>query len=120
MSFVGWGPQNAPREVAMNRGVLNEIYLRYQAAMHITRAMVWYAPHLDSPILRQRKIAIIADDDALNGKASHHQQVWAHPAFQGSCPRSLTPLSRLSASLPAAGEHVPQLWRHTSTRGAVR
>jgi hypothetical protein len=37
--------------------------------------MVWYAPHLDDPVLRQRKIAIIADDDALNGKASHHKQL---------------------------------------------
>jgi hypothetical protein len=38
-----------------------------QAAMHATRAAVYYLPHLDSPALRKRKLQIFIDDDGLPG-----------------------------------------------------
>lgn len=48
--------------------------------------MVWYAPYLDDPVLRQRKCAIIADDDALEGKMSHHKQLEVmFTAFGAEC-----------------------------------
>lgn len=79
--------KTAPTEVVHNEGWLNEFYDRYQAAMHITRAMVWYAPYLDTPIMRQRKCAIIADDDALGGKRSHHRQLMDMFSNFGGSPR---------------------------------
>jgi pyrroloquinoline quinone (PQQ) biosynthesis protein C len=56
-------------------GLLGEIYLVYQAAMHATRAAVYYLPHLDSPGLRKRKLRILTDDDGLPGGDSHHYQL---------------------------------------------
>jgi hypothetical protein len=42
--------------------------------MHSTRAAVYMAPHLNAPTLRQRKIDILADDDAIGG-ISHHKHL---------------------------------------------
>jgi hypothetical protein len=67
--------RNAPREVATSPHVLREIYIRYQAAMHTTRAAVYFSPYLNSPQLRQRKAKIILDDDTVNELASHHIQL---------------------------------------------
>src|SRR5262249_19292088 len=47
----------------------------YQAAMHATRVMVYYLPHLDRPSLRARKCKIYVDDDALPGGDTHHHQL---------------------------------------------
>ncbi|QIR38060.1 hypothetical protein HCG51_16005 [Tolypothrix sp. PCC 7910] len=55
--------------------VLGQIYLRYQAACHATRVMVYFVPHLDSPALRVRKLRIISDDDSLQGGDTHHYQL---------------------------------------------
>lgn len=66
--------REAPDAVVKNPGFLSQLYLRYQAAMHATRASVWFTPFLDTPRLRQRKAAIIVDDDAVDGEATHHRQ----------------------------------------------
>jgi hypothetical protein len=54
---------------------LGQIHLVYQAAMHATRAAVYYLPHLDSPALRKRKLRIFVDDDGLPGGDTHHYQL---------------------------------------------
>ena len=50
---------------ASDPAFLGQIHLVYQAAMHATRAAVYYLPHLDSPALRKRKLQIFVDDDGL-------------------------------------------------------
>jgi hypothetical protein len=64
-----------PREAARNPILLGNIHLVYQAAMHATRAAVYYLPHLDSPGLRKRKLQIFIDDDGLPGGDTHHYQL---------------------------------------------
>ena len=64
-----------PREVAADPGLLGQIHLVYQAAMHATRAAVYMMPHLDSPALRKRKLTIYVDDDGLPGGDTHHYQL---------------------------------------------
>ena len=54
---------------------LGDVHLIYQAAMHATRAAVYYLPHLDSPALRKRKLQIFIDDDGLAGGDTHHYQL---------------------------------------------
>jgi hypothetical protein len=63
------------RETAHNPILLGHIHLVYQAAMHATRAAVYYLPHLDSPALRKRKLQIFIDDDGLPGGDTHHYQL---------------------------------------------
>src|SRR5712691_12399110 len=63
------------RAVANDPAFLGEIHLIYQAAMHATRAAVYYLPHLDSPALRKRKLRIFIDDDGLPGGDTHHYQL---------------------------------------------
>src|ERR1700728_3841406 len=64
-----------PREIARDPHLLGQIHLVYQAAMHATRAAVYYLPHLDSPALRKRKLQIFVDDDGLPGGDTHHYQL---------------------------------------------
>ena len=64
-----------PHEIARNPVLLGQIHLVYQAAMHATRAAVYYLPHLDSPALRKRKLQIFVDDDGLPGGDTHHYQL---------------------------------------------
>lgn len=64
-----------PRSVAHNPALLGQIHLVYQAAMHATRAAVYYLPHLDSPAMRKRKLQIFVDDDGLPGGDTHHYQL---------------------------------------------
>jgi hypothetical protein len=64
-----------PRDVARNPALLGNIHLVYQAAMHATRAAVYYLPHLDAPALRKRKLQIFIDDDGLAGGDTHHYQL---------------------------------------------
>jgi hypothetical protein len=64
-----------PFTVASDPQFLGKIHLIYQAAMHATRAAVYYLPHLDSPALRQRKLQIYIDDDGLAGGDTHHYQL---------------------------------------------
>src|SRR5260221_4298040 len=64
-----------PREAARNPVLLGGIHLVYQAAMHATRAAVYYLPHLDSPALRKRKLQIFVDDDGLPDGDTHHYQL---------------------------------------------
>ena len=61
--------------------LLGQIHLVYQAAMHATRAAVYYLPHLDSPAMRKRKLQIFVDDDGLPGGDTHHYQLTR--AFRG-------------------------------------
>jgi hypothetical protein len=70
-----------PRAAARNPALLGQIHLVYQAAMHSTRAAVYYLPHLDSPALRKRKLQIFIDDDGLPGGDTHHYQLTR--AFRG-------------------------------------
>src|SRR5262249_51328648 len=60
---------------ASDPSFLGQIHLVYQAAMHATRAAVYYLPHLDSPALRKRKLQILVDDDGLPGGDTHHYQL---------------------------------------------
>lgn len=55
--------------------MLGNLYIRYQAACHATRVMVYCVPHLDSPALRVRKLRIISDDDSLKDGDTHHYQL---------------------------------------------
>jgi hypothetical protein len=55
--------------------LLGRLHLNYQAAMHATRAAVYFLPHLDSPALRKRKLQIFIDDDGLPGGDTHHYQL---------------------------------------------
>src|SRR5437870_448787 len=64
-----------PLRVVSDPDFLGEIHLVYQAAMHATRAAVYYLPHLDSPALRKRKLQIFIDDDGLAGGDAHHYQL---------------------------------------------
>jgi len=66
---------NLPFPVASDPGLLGQIHLIYQSAMHATRAAVYYLPHLDSPALRKRKLQILVDDDGLPGGDTHHYQL---------------------------------------------
>ena len=70
-----------PPGAARNPAMLGQIYLIYQAAMHATRAAVYFMPHLDSPALRKRKLQIYVDDDGLPGGDTHHYQLAR--AFRG-------------------------------------
>lgn len=64
-----------PPSVARDPHLLGQIHLVYQAAMHATRAAVYFLPHLDSPALRKRKLQIFIDDDGLPGGDTHHYQL---------------------------------------------
>jgi hypothetical protein len=76
-----------PASVARDPKLLGGLYLVYQAAMHATRAAVYYMPHLDNPAMRKRKLQIFIDDDGLPGGDTHHYQLTR--AFQNigaDCP----------------------------------
>ena len=60
---------------AADPSFLGRIHLIYQAAMHATRAAVYFLPHLDNPALRKRKLRIFLDDDGLPGGDTHHYQL---------------------------------------------
>src|SRR5204863_3691937 len=60
---------------ASDPSFLGQIHLVYQAAMHATRAAVYFLPHLDNPALRKRKLQIFVDDDGLPGGDTHHYQL---------------------------------------------
>jgi pyrroloquinoline quinone (PQQ) biosynthesis protein C len=64
-----------PAQLARDPDLLGQIHLVYQAAMHATRAAVYYLPHLDSPAMRKRKLQIFIDDDGLAGGDTHHYQL---------------------------------------------
>src|SRR6266550_4983380 len=64
-----------PFAIASDPEFLGQIHLVYQAAMHATRAAVYYLPHLDSPAMRKRKLQIFIDDDGLPGGDTHHYQL---------------------------------------------
>jgi pyrroloquinoline quinone (PQQ) biosynthesis protein C len=70
-----------PKRKVSDPAMLGRIYLVYQAAMHATRAAVYYMPHLDAPALRKRKLQIYVDDDGLPGGDTHHYQLAR--AFRG-------------------------------------
>ena len=76
-----------PPAVARDPDLLGDLYLVYQAAMHATRAAVYFLPHLDSPDLRKRKLQIFIDDDGLPGGDTHHHQLSrAFQAIGAVCP----------------------------------
>lgn len=64
-----------PHEKLSSPTLLGQLYLRYQAACHATRVMVYLLPYLDSPALRIRKLSIISDDDSLENGDAHHYQM---------------------------------------------
>jgi hypothetical protein len=111
----------APVEVAGSPALLGRIHLIYQAAMHATRAAVYYLPHLDSPALRKRKLQIFIDDDGLPGGDTHHYQLTR--AFRNIGAECLlddeefgTP-AEMSSYLEAETAHfarlAPQLYAHS-------
>jgi hypothetical protein len=85
-----------PRDAARNAELLGQLYLVYQSAMHATRAGVYFMPHLDSPVLRKRKLQIYVDDDGLPGGDTHHYQLAR--AFRS-----------IGASLPLADDEFGEL-----------
>jgi len=64
-----------PTEKLRSPTFLGELYFRYQAACHATRAMVYRIPNLDSPSMRIRKLRILIDDDGLEDGDTHHYQL---------------------------------------------
>src|SRR4051812_20835167 len=74
---------------------LGQVHLVYQAAMHATRAAVYYLPHLDSPAMRKRKLQIFVDDDGLPGGDTHHYQLTR--AFGKSAPTTKVRARELAA-----------------------
>jgi hypothetical protein len=64
-----------PRARAADPTLLGHLHLNYQAAMHATRAAVYFLPHLDSPQLRRRKLQVFIDDDGLPRGDTHHYQL---------------------------------------------
>jgi len=64
-----------PSTIASDPQFLGEVHVIYQAAMHATRAAVYYLPHLDRPALRQRNLRIFNDDDGLPDGDTHHYQL---------------------------------------------
>ena len=85
-----------PQRAASDPAMLGRLYLTYQAAMHATRAAVYYLPHLDAPALRKRKLQIYVDDDGLAGGDTHHYQLAR--AFRG-----------IGAALPLGDEEFGDL-----------
>lgn len=76
-----------PRAVAADPALLGQLHLIYQAAMHATRAAVYFLPHLDSPAMRKRKLQIFIDDDGLSGGDTHHYQLTrAFKNIGAACP----------------------------------
>ena len=76
-----------PPQIASDPKLLGELYLVYQAAMHATRAAVYYLPHLDNPAMRKRKLQIFVDDDGLaNGDTHHYQLTRAFQNIGARCP----------------------------------
>jgi hypothetical protein len=67
--------RSLPLALAGDPEFLGDVHLVYQAAMHATRAAVYYLPHLDSPALRKRKLQIFNDDDGLADGDTHHYQL---------------------------------------------
>jgi hypothetical protein len=67
--------RSLPLAIAGDPEFLGDVHLVYQAAMHATRAAVYYLPHLDNPALRKRKLQIFVDDDGLAGGDTHHYQL---------------------------------------------
>lgn len=94
--FVEYKPSNhafwthlkdpASRQAVQDPEFLSQLYIRYQAAMHATRASVWFTPNLDTPRLRQRKAAIIVDDDTVDGDETHHAMLEKLFVFLGADP----------------------------------
>lgn len=98
-----------PKRKASDPALLGRIYLTYQAAMHATRAAVYYMPHLDAPAMRKRKLQIYVDDDGLPGGDTHHYQLAR--AFRG-----------IGAALPLDDEEfgdLDELCRHLD-RGTAK
>ncbi len=76
-----------PPQIAKDPRLLGELYLVYQAAMHATRAAVYYLPHLDNPAMRKRKLQIFVDDDGLaDGDTHHYQLTRAFKNIGARCP----------------------------------
>lgn len=76
-----------PPAVARDPELLGDLYLIYQAAMHATRAAVYFLPHLDNPAMRQRKLRIFVDDDGLaDGDTHHYQLTRAFKNLGAACP----------------------------------
>ena len=111
----------APHRVARSPALLGRIHLIYQAAMHATRAAVYYLPHLDSPALRKRKLQIFIDDDGLPGGDTHHYQLTrAFRNIGADClldDEEFGPPAELSGFLEAETAHfarlAPQLYAHS-------
>ncbi len=73
-SFFSYLAQISPEKLS-SADLLGNLYIRYQAACHATRVMVYFVPYLDSPALRVRKLRIISDDDSLKYGDTHHYQL---------------------------------------------
>ena len=111
----------APANVVRSPALLGRIHLNYQAAMHATRAAVYYLPHLDSPALRKRKLQIFIDDDGLPGGDTHHYQLTrAFRKLGADCllgDEEFGPPAELSYHLEGETAHfarlAPELYAHS-------
>jgi hypothetical protein len=76
-----------PPHVVSDPKLLGDLFLVYQAAMHATRAAVYFLPHLDNPAMRKRKLQIFNDDDGLaDGDTHHYQLTRAFRNIGAACP----------------------------------
>jgi hypothetical protein len=66
---------DTPREYLLAEGRMDRLYLAYQGAMHASRTMGYFMPHLDRIDRRMVKLAILADDDGAPNGDSHHYQL---------------------------------------------
>ena len=67
--------KSSPAAVVHSPMLLEELYKRYQGAMHASRAMAYRMPHLDAIDLRMAKFKVLSDDDGASNGDSHHYQL---------------------------------------------
>ena len=67
--------KSSPTAVIRSPAFLEELYKRYQGAMHASRSMAYRMPHLDAIDLRMAKFKVLADDDGAANGDSHHYQL---------------------------------------------
>lgn len=66
---------NYPSQKLRDGMLLDDLYARYQAAMHATRVMLYFIPHLDNVDLRIVKLRILTDEDGAADGDTHQFQL---------------------------------------------
>ena len=111
-------------KVSNSFGYWDDLYAHYQGAMHTSRVLAYYMPHLDSPDLRRVKLEILAEDDGLPEGDMHHLQLfrtWSR--MLGRAPlvdeRLFGSTSQLKGAMPSLAAFIESCERnYTSNLGA--